>query len=220
MADHSGSHQGRIIVCLLAAGVASVWLAAERAGCRPVEAGFWFEPVAFASARLGGAVTDTEFGTIAAVARLELDAAFADLGITLSDRRGATFRVRVVDELRDMRFRRVMLIPAQSRAVSGFGGAGEVSFSWLASAALAYAPDEATRPALVEAIGKGVGRAAVHEFVHQFLPTTQIHASDDVESYEYRSASRRQQYFGPMHWDVAWPMLAKRLPPCGADLQS
>jgi hypothetical protein len=107
-----------------------------------------------------------------------------------------------------------VLIPAQSRAVSGLGGDGAVSFSWLASAALAYAPAEATRPALVEAIGKGVGRAAVHEFVHQFLPTAPIHASEDLESYEYRSASRRQQYFGPMHWDVAWPMLSERIPPC------
>jgi hypothetical protein len=102
-------------------------------------------------------------------------------------------------------------VAGESRAVSGFGGAGAVNFEMLASSAVAYAPDGADRTALLAAIGRGVGRAAVHEFVHQLLPRAPIHDSSDVASYEYHSAARAEQYFGDMHWDLAWPLLQKRI---------
>lgn len=60
----------------------------------------------------------------------------------------------------------------------------------------------------------GIGRATVHEFVHQLLPTASIHDSTDVQSYEYASAARREQYFGEMHWDLAWPLLQERIGRC------
>jgi hypothetical protein len=86
-----------------------------------------------------------------------------------------------------------------------------VSFSFLASGAVAYAPDGASRALMVEAIGNGIGRSAVHEFAHQLLPTLAIHDSTDVQSYEYASATRREQYFGEMRWDLAWAPLQLRL---------
>ena len=109
-----------------------------------------------------------------------------------------------------MRFSRNVWIAGESRAVPGFGGRGAVSFSFLADGAIAYAPADASRPSMVEAIGRGIGRSAVHEFVHQFLPSTPIHDSTDEGSYEYASAARREQYFGEMHWDMAWAPLQER----------
>jgi hypothetical protein len=177
---------------------------------RVIEAGFWFEPVKYDSVRFGDPVTPQEIETIASIARSELTTAFAGLDITFSDRRNARYQVRVVQELRDLRFRRDVWVAGESRAVSGFGGRGAVSFSFLASGAVAYAPDDATRAFMVEAIGKGIGRASVHEFAHQLLPTVSIHDSTDLQSYEYASAARHEQYFGEMRWDIAWPLLRER----------
>ena len=59
--------------------------------------------------------------------------------------------------------------------------------------------------------GDSVGRAAVHKFAHQFLPTAPIDGSTDVRSYEYGSAGRAEQYYGELQWDLAWPMLQKRI---------
>jgi hypothetical protein len=55
-----------------------------------------------------------------------------------------------------------------------------------------------------------VGRAAVHEFAHQLLGSARIDDSDDIQSYEYGSAARREQYYGAMHWGGAWPLLYER----------
>jgi hypothetical protein len=43
-----------------------------------------------------------------------------------------------------------------------------------------------------------------------------IHHSTDIASYEFASAARREQYFGEMHWDLAWPLLQKRIGGCEA----
>ena len=176
---------------------------------RVARAGFWFEDVSFESSRLGGPLTREDVARIAHVARSELTAAFAGLRVTLSGRQDARYRVRVVQQLLDRRFKREVAIAGESRAIRGFGGVGAVSFYFLASGAVASAPDSADRAALVDAIGRGVGRAAVHEFVHQLLPLAPIHDSSDVQSYEYASASRREQYFGAMRWGPARPLLQR-----------
>lgn len=194
----------------MAAG-ASICLLAEQSRHRVIEAGFWFEPVTYDSPALGGSVTAQEKEVIASIALSELTQAFAGLRIRFSDRRDAMYRIRVVQELRDLRFLRQVGVAAESRAVAGFGGHGAVSFSWIASSAIGYAPPDADRATIVAAIGRGIGRAAVHEFTHQLLPTTPIHDSTDVRSYEYRSAARREQYYGPMQWDLAWPLLQQRI---------
>jgi hypothetical protein len=206
------SAQGVVIACALVARGASYWVLAERSEPRHADAGFWFEDVKFASPRLGAPITSADVETIARVARSELAKAFRGLPITLSDRRDARYRIRVVQELRDSRFLwRDVAVAGESRAVRGFGGQGAVSFDFLASGAVAYAPDDADRASMIEAIGRGVGRTAVHEFVHQLLPTAPVHDSTDVGSYEYASAARREQYFGELHWDLAWPLLQQRL---------
>lgn len=202
-----------VIGVVLAAG-AAVWLACAPSRCRTLEAAFWFEDVTFASERLGGPLTKQDVETIASLARAEVARAFTGLNIAFTDRRDATHRVRVVQELRDMRLLRDTWIPAESRAMAGLGGQGSVSFSWLAGSALVYAPEDASRAVLLEAIARGIGRSAVHEFVHIILPRAPIHDSRDIGSYEYRSAARREQYFGEMRWDLAWPLLQARLAPC------
>jgi hypothetical protein len=205
------SGQGIVIACALLAGGASYWALAARSTPRVAEAGFWFEDVSYESSKLGAPVSLEEIETIERVARSELARAFHGLRLTLSDRRDATYRVRVVQEVLDRRFRRVVEVAGESRAVSGFGGQGAVNFGFLASGAVAYAPDDASRPSMIEAIGRGIGRAAVHEFTHQFLPRAPIHDSTDARSYEYASATRSEQYFGELHWDLALPLLQQRL---------
>ena len=204
------SAQGIVIACALLVGGASYWAMAYRAEPRAAEAGFWFEDVTFSSPRLGTPITSADVETIARVARAELARAFQGLPIRLSDRRDATYRIRVVQRLRDPRLRRDIEVAGESRAVSGFGGQGAVSFVFLASGAVAYAPNDASRASIIEAIGRGIGRTAVHEFTHQFLPTAPIHDGGDVQSYEYESASRSEQYFGELRWNLAWPLLQQR----------
>ncbi len=189
------------------------WMLAERSRPAVVEAGFWFDPVTFQSARLGGAITAEDRTAIEAVARAELAHAFAGLPIRVSDRRDATYRLRVVQAVYDPRMRGRWGVAGASHAVPGLGGQGEVSFDFLAGGATARSPDHATRAEIVAAIGRGIGRTAVHEFTHQLLPQAPIHDSPDVRSYEYDSAARPEQYFGEMRWNLARPLLAARLAP-------
>lgn len=181
-------------------------------GCAPhaADAGFWFEDVTYESPSLREPLTPVDLQAIDVIARAELTRAFSGLRFALSKRRDATYRVRVVQRLLDRRFRRHVEVAGESLGIAGFGGHGAVSFSYLASAAVAYAPADASRAALIEAIGRGVGRAAVHEFTHQLLPRAAIH-SVNVHSYEYASAARPEQYFGDMQWDLALPLLQRRI---------
>jgi len=191
-----------------------VLLLASVPGCsfdRGADAGFWFEPIAYDSARLGGPLSHEDLHAIVSSARTELTTAFAGLRINVTDDREAPYKVWVVQELWDPRLKRRSAVAGASRAISGFGGAGNVNFELLAENALSYAPAEAPRPDLIAAIGRGIGRAAAHEFAHQFLPTASFHDSRNIRSYEYPAASRREQYWGPMEWDAAWPLLVNRL---------
>jgi hypothetical protein len=198
----------------VAALAAAAILCGALTGCvrsREVEAGFWFEDVKFHSVRLDGAITAADLAVIEPVARRELTQAFAGLPIRFTRNRNALFRLRVMQEVRDQRIRGNWGIAGQSFAVPGLGGQGEVSFFFLASGAVALAPENATRTEILEAIGRGIGRTAVHELTHQLLPQAPIHESTDVRSYEYDSAARREQYFGEMHWALARPLLEQRL---------
>jgi len=199
---------------VLLAAVVALWLTVKKSTCATVHAGFWVDDAVYDSQRLGISLTREEIDRVAAVARGEIALAFRGLNIAFSDSRNPSYRVRVVEELRDLRFKWQMSVPAQSRAVSGMGGQGAVSLSWMASAAAGFVPQGAGRTALLDAIGTGVGRAAVHEFAHILLPRAPIHDSIDRGSYEYDTASRREQFAGDMHWDLAWRFLQKRLAPC------
>jgi hypothetical protein len=195
------------IAAMLCAGAVAYAVFTPRFRPGPIEAGLWFDDVAFDSARLGSPLTAEEIATIEVVARTEVRDAFRGLPIVLSNRRDARYTLRVAQEVRDLRFQRAVGVAGQSRGIAGFGGSGSVSFDFLANGAMAWTPDDASRAELVAAIGRGIGRTAVHEFTHQILPTAPIHDSRDDQSYEYASAARRAQYVGPMRWDLAWPLL-------------
>ena len=176
-------------------------------------AGFWFEDVTFElphlkAARLGGPLTDAEQKSIATIAWSELRAAFAGLRITFTEDRHAVYRVRVVQ---DFGVGRGTGAAGASRVVPPLGGNGSVNFLMLGSQAVSRAPPGADRATVVDGIGRGIGRAAVHEFAHLILPRVQIHDSKDAESYEFAFSSRPAQYYGPMRWDLARSALVERL---------
>ena len=187
------------ILCFLAASC----------GPRVVELGFWFEPVSFASPRMGEPISSGELAAIEMVARSEVVKAFQHLDLTITSNRGARYKVAVVQRLNDQRVVRTVDVAGESRAMS-FGGSGSVSFDFVASGAMVFAPESAPRSVVIEAIGRAAGRVAVHEFAHQLVPRTPIHDSRDPGSYEFGSTSR-EQYFGDMHWDLAGPALDARI---------
>lgn len=212
----AGRWSGLVACVTVAAASACAWADREP---RARQVGFWFEPVAYESPRLGGALAADELTTIARMARAELVGAFSGFNLVISDRRDAPYRVRVVQDLRDERMERDAWIAGEARAVS-FGGTGAVNFLFLANGAMVYAPDDATRDELVQAIARGIGRAAAHELAHALLPKADIHNTRDRRSYEFDSAARVEQYFGDMQWDVAGPLLTKRVGQARSDTGS
>ncbi len=205
------SRQAGVVAILLLAGTASVWVAASTTRPRVFEVGFWIEPVTFESARVAPGLTPADLAEIDVIARAELAHAFAGLRVRVTDRRDARFRIAVVQDLFDARVRRKVSVAGASLALSGVGGSGSVNFLLLASNAVAFAPPDADRPAIVTAIGRGVGRTAVHELAHQFLPSLPFDSTRDVRSYEHGIASRPEHYYGQLHWDIAGPLLHERL---------
>jgi hypothetical protein len=186
-----------------------------RASTATISAGFWFDEFSFelpsdATARLGGPLTDSEIHTIKAVARAEVERAFSGLRIVITGERDAFWRVRVMRDLRrGATGGRVSRIPisGESVALGPFGGAGSVNFLVAALGAVAYAPHDASRQGIIEGMGRGIGRAAVHEFGHAMVSANH---SQDEHSYEYRSSDRASQYYGELHWASAGPLLQQR----------
>lgn len=200
-----------ILAVVLAAPTAwLIWRHADAARDRVIEAGFWFEDVSFESARLGGSLTAAEITRVHDTALAELTTAFRGLRIRFTPNRHARYHVRVVQAILHQRMAWSVNVAGQSRGMSGFGGGGVVNFTLLANGAVVYAPDDLDRPGIVEAIGRGVGRSAVHEFAHQLLPRAPIHQSRNRASYEFYAASRPEQYFGEVGWDLAGPLLRAR----------
>ena len=191
--------------------VTAVLWARPEAPRDPVTHGsFVFDRVTYSSPVLGGALTAADLAIIETVARAELATAFQGLRISITDRRDVRYHVRVVQQVPGPPLTRKTWVAGSSYAVPGFGGSGAVNFTYFAAGALVFAPPQATRPELIEAIGRGIGRGAAHEFAHQFLSGEALHDTRDRGSYEYHAASRPEQYYGPMHWDVAGPLLEKR----------
>ena len=203
---------GPVVMIAIARLLAVMMIAVAAAGCqRPVVSlGFWFEDVTFESPMLGGRLTADDLRVIEAVARGELASAFRGLDVALNGRRESRFRVRVTQTVVEGRMRRHAVVAGESRSVSWAGGFGSVNFTYYASGALVFAPPGTSRSDLVAAIGRGLGRGAVHEFAHQLLTGINLHATRDRGSYEYYAASREQQYYGPMHWDHAGPLLQQK----------
>lgn len=180
-----------------------------------VAAGFWFEdfPVDLpddATTRLGGPLTPDDIDTIKRISREEIERAFAGLRIVVSDSREAFWRVRVLREIRRAggigRPNRLP-ISGESFGLGPLGGAGSVNFLVAALGAVTYAPPDASRQMIIEGIGRGLGRAAVHEFGHAIVNANH---SQDEDSYEYRSSDRKAQYYGELHWASAGSVLQQR----------
>lgn len=179
-------------------------------GRHTAQGGFWFEDVTFDLPqmdvdRLGGPISEEENHIIQSIAWSELRIAYSGLRIAFWENRRAFYRVSVVQSLRDSG------AAGQSHVLVPLGGQGSVSFLTLASLAIAHAPPSADRATIIESIGRGIGRASAHEFAHQILPGVRIDASQDGDSYEYGTADRAAEYYGPMHWDTAWPLLVNKL---------
>lgn len=177
-----------------------------------VAAGFWYEDGRFtlpdeATARIGGPLTDAEIESIKQISRARLEGALAGLPMTLTDDRNAFWNVGVRQALE----RRLRGLPhsGEAYALGPLGGGGSVSFFVVALNAIKHAPPAASRPIIIEGIGRGIGNAAAHELVHAL--GVWVDSRTDENSYEYFSADRPGQYYGELHWSTAWPLLQQKL---------
>jgi hypothetical protein len=211
---------GRIAVAAMTLAAVVVGVLQWHARATPPMLGFWFrDDVTFAlhdERRLGGgALTADEQQRIQAIARSEVERAFQPFGLLVVDHRDAPYRVVVEQEIRPGWGSPVRFTGAagQTYMLGPFGNFGAVNFTLLAAQAMGWAPSDATRADIVDAIGRGIGRAAVHEFGHQLLPRDRMHRTDDETSYEFGSANRRAQYYGELHWSHAGPKLRAMLMP-------
>jgi hypothetical protein len=186
------------------------------AGCSQTHtAGFWFADDALTlpdavAGPLGGPLTDRERASLQQIARAEIDRAFAGLPLSITEGRDAFWRVAVLRSL-PSRGNRALPHAGESLAMGFMGGTGAVDFDFVAFTALHVAHDPTARPVIVEAMGRGIGRVAVHEFMHQILGASIGHDDSDANSYEFGNPERRSQYYGELHWTTALPLLRLKL---------
>ncbi len=113
------SRQAAVVGCFVVAGAVSVSFLALRSHDRVIALGFWFEPVTIDASIAGGLITPADLDVIESIARKEIVGAFEGLQVLVSERLDATYRVRVVQEIRDRRLRREVHVAGESRAFSG-----------------------------------------------------------------------------------------------------
>jgi hypothetical protein len=188
-------------------------------GRAAIDAGFWYDDGSFAlsaddAAKIGGPLTGQEMATIRQFSRAEVERALADLRINVTDKQNAFWRVAVVGTTRgNPTFKYPFAAAGESHVFGPLGSWGSVGFLILAHNAIEYAPPSASRQDIVAGIGRGVGRAAVHEFAHQVLGVdnvTNIDNRTDDTSYEFGNADRPSQYYGELRWTTAWPVLHQK----------
>lgn len=194
---------------------------AWRASSTIINAGFWWDAAPFVlsvddARKLGGPITAPELAVMQRVSRSEVERAFSGLRIVVTDDQAAFWRVAVVGTpLTTTRNRITSPFSAagESRVFGPLGGSGSVAFAILAHNAIEYAPAGASRQQIVDGIGRGIGRAAVHELAHQVLGVDNSSALDnraDDNSYENANADRPSQYYGELQWTTAWPVLHQK----------
>lgn len=203
------------IACLVAILTTTVLFAAVRwqASRTAMTAGFWYEGGGFAlpaetTARLGGPLTTDEIAAIEAISRAEVQRAFAGLRLRLTPDKNAFWRVVV---LQDLHGRGPLPNAGQALGWGPLGGLGSVGFAVLAANGVQFAPGGATRQSMIAGIGRGIGRAAAHEFGHQILGMAAVHNHTDEDSYEYYTSDRRSQYYGELHWTTSWPLFQAKV---------
>ena len=209
------SRQAAVIAGIVIIGMLGAAAWSVHAGRRAITAGFRFDDLAghalVSTARpdLSAPITAPELETIEAVARAEIRLAFADTSLRVGHSMAANYRVQVVRNLGGGA-RALLPVAGASRPLPGRRGIGAVNFGALANSAVAYAPADSSREAVIDAIGRGIGRSAVHEFAHQILPHFDLHDTPDRRSYEYADL-RPEHFYGDVHWGVAWKALRDRL---------
>jgi hypothetical protein len=192
--------------------VSGLQLYASRA---PISAGITFADEVFTRSRivtaaLGTPLAPGEIAVVKRVAREEVERAFAALRVRVVESPRAFWRVRVVPTVAIARNRARFNASGAAYGFGPLGGAGFVSFTALAVNATRYAPAGASREQIVEAIGRGIGRSAVHEFAHMMAPDVPFDRDTDEYSYEHRSTARPAQYYGTLRWATAGPVLRER----------
>ena len=180
-----------------------------------VAVGFWYEKFPFTfsapvTAALGGPLTLSEIDSIRHISRDELTHAFSGLKVGFTDSRQA--RLTVVVQLSIQR-RKGQRLPnaGETFAMGPLGARSVIDFTEVLMAAMAHAPAGTTRQQLVEGIGRGVGRVAVHELAHGILGAGAMDNQTDDHSYEYFTHNRPSRYYGELHWARAWPVLVERV---------
>lgn len=208
-------------VVAIAAVATTSAVIAWRAANTTIEAGFWWEDAPFAlspddARKIGGRLRADELSHIRRLSRAEVERAYRDLRIAISGNHHAFWRVAVIgNPITATRNHTTnpFSLAGQSHVFGPLGGSGSVAFAILAHNAIEYAPVGAARAQMVDAIGRGVGRAAVHELAHQALGTDNLLHIDnrtDEHSYEYGNADRAAQYYGELRWTTAWPVLEEK----------
>jgi hypothetical protein len=183
---------------------------------QPIPLGFRFAAVTYGEreamvVRLGGPLVPAEIAFIERLARAEIETAFTGLPVLLRTDGEGLYRVEVVQQLRNARAPNYPGPAGESRSVPGLGGRGAVNFRAMVSAAVAHAPEGTERPGLLAAIGRGIGRTAVHEFTHQLLASAPVDAATDRSSYEFPTVDRPEHFYGAVRWAHARPLLERRL---------
>lgn len=158
----------------------------------------------------GDVLDEDERRAIEHGARAELEEAFQTLPVTLTTDASAFWRIAVVRSL-PARASQALPRSGESIALGVLGGGGTVACDVVARKALQHAPAGTTREQLIAAIGRGVGRTAVHELVHQMLGPASAHNDADTDSYEHGSSDRVSQFYGQLHWTTALPLLQQKL---------
>lgn len=195
------------------AGLSLFGLLEYQARRTTISAGFWFDDIDYAfpgdaEQPFGGHLTPAEIATIKQLATAEVHHAFDGFRMSISDTPRSFWRVAVV---REMGFR----LPWSGATISmgPLGGLGRVAFTSVAVNALSHAPPGASRQLIVDGIGRGLGRAAVHEFAHQILGSGLLQESDDHTAYECETGDRAEQYYGVLRWTTARDALDRRIGP-------
>lgn len=208
-------------IAVLAVGVTSAVIG-WRASSATIDAGFWWDHTtpfllsADDALKIRGALSTDELTRIQQMSRAEVQRAYEGLRINVTDDRSAFWRVAVVGmplTITRNRSTYPFSFAGESRVFGPLGGSGSVAFMILAHNAIEYAPDGATRAQMIDGIGRGIGRAAVHELAHQALGLDHLASIDnrtDENSYEYANADRPAQYYGDVRWTTAWPILREK----------
>jgi hypothetical protein len=178
--------------------------------------GFWYDEFPFTfsdgiTAALGGPMTESEIADIKRISVEEFTHALAGLNITVTDSRDAFWTVRVRQSL-ERRRRQPLPNAGETFMMGPLGSRSAVHFTEVVMAAMAHAPPGAARRMIIEGIGRGTGRTAIHELAHAIVGVNgSMDNRTDPQSYEYFTHNRPSQYYGELRWAEAWPLLVDRV---------